>query len=94
MSILSIWELGMLDAKERVHLGLPIREWADAFFQRTHFELLGLDIDIVLAANRLPGLVHADPVDRVLVAMARHHDLTLITEDCHRRFDSAGNWPG
>lgn len=29
----------------------------------------------------LPGSFHADPADRMIVATARHHGLTLLTAD-------------
>ncbi|MCF6211457.1 MAG: type II toxin-antitoxin system VapC family toxin [Gammaproteobacteria bacterium] len=81
LSVLSIWELGMLDAKNRIHLGQPCKDWLSTFFERTHFQVIGLDIDVALQANQLPDFAHADPVDRILVATTRHHDLTLISED-------------
>ena len=81
LSILSVWELGLLNAKGRIHLGQPCEEWVGAFLQRTRFQVIGLDIGTALQANQLPAFPHADPVDRLLVASARHHGLTLITED-------------
>jgi len=81
VSVISAWEIGLLDAKGRIRLGMPIREWMDTFFQRTCFRLLRLDLPIALAANQLPGELHPDPADRLLVATARHHELTLLTED-------------
>ncbi len=33
------------------------------------------------AASFLPGLLHGDAADRILVTMAREHDLTIITRD-------------
>ena len=81
LSVMSVWELGLLDAKHRIHLGRPISEWIDTFFARTHFQIIGLDIPIALDANQLPGSFHPDPIDRILIATTRHHELTLITED-------------
>lgn len=81
VSVISAWEIGLLDAKGRIRLGSPIREWMDTFFQRTRFRLLSLDLPVALAANQLPGELHPDPADRLLVATARHHELTLLTED-------------
>ena len=81
LSVMSVWELGMLDAKARIHLGQPCKDWLNTFFQRTRFQIVGLDIDVALQANQLPDFSHSDPIDRLLIATARHHDLTLITED-------------
>jgi PIN domain nuclease of toxin-antitoxin system len=81
VSVMSAWEIDLLDAKGRIRLGMPVHEWMDTFFQRTRFRLLRLDLPVALAAHQLPGEFHQDPADRLLVATARHHELTLLTED-------------
>ena len=35
----------------------------------------------MLDVGELPDLAHRDPADRMLIATARAHDLTLITRD-------------
>jgi PIN domain nuclease of toxin-antitoxin system len=37
--------------------------------------------DIAVLAYALPGSFHKDPADRILVATAIHHGLTLVTAD-------------
>lgn len=37
--------------------------------------------DVALAAYDLPGEFHRDPADRILVATALAHDLTLVSAD-------------
>ncbi len=81
LSIMSVWELGLLAAKNRIRLGCAVREWLHTFLHRTRFRIIDCGIDVVLEANALPGPFHADPADRLIVATARHHDLTLVTED-------------
>ena len=81
LSVMSVWELGMLVAKRRMQLECDIGEWVDAFFRRTRFRLIPLDVGSALEANALPGDFHADPADRLIIATARHHRLALITED-------------
>ncbi len=81
LSVMSVWELAMLTAKGRVHLGCATGSWVRTFLQRTRFQVLELNIDTTLDANALPGGFHADPADRLIVATARHHELTLITDD-------------
>lgn len=41
---------------------------------------LGLDYEVSRYADSLP-LIHRDPFDRMLIAQAMHHGLTLITAD-------------
>jgi PIN domain nuclease of toxin-antitoxin system len=36
---------------------------------------------VAIGAYGLPGAFHKDPADRILVATARKHDLTLVTAD-------------
>lgn len=55
VSVISAWEIGLLEAKGRIRLGMPIREWMDTFFRRTRFRMLSLDLPVALAANQLPG---------------------------------------
>ncbi len=81
LSVMSVWELAMLAAKGRIHLGCSTDQWVRTFLRRTRFQVLELTIGAALDANALPGDFHADPADRLIVATARHHELTLITDD-------------
>ncbi len=36
---------------------------------------------ILVAASYLPEPLHNDPMDRIIIATAREHDLTVITRD-------------
>ena len=40
-----------------------------------------MDDAVAIEAYALPGRFHADPADRLLVATARVHGLTLVTAD-------------
>ncbi len=44
-------------------------------------KVIELELPIILDAHRLPGEFHKDPADQILVATARHHGITFITED-------------
>ncbi|EQD54501.1 PilT domain-containing protein, partial [mine drainage metagenome] len=37
--------------------------------------------EVAVVSSRLPGYFHGDAADRILVASARLHDLTLVTHD-------------
>jgi PIN domain nuclease of toxin-antitoxin system len=43
--------------------------------------VLPLNADTVIAANDLPASFHGDPADRMIVATARVHDMSLATHD-------------
>ena len=82
MSIVSIWELAMLVARERIALPLPLNEWIALALSRQEIRLVGLTRpDTVIDAVNLPGEIHADPADRFLIATARNRRATLATHD-------------
>ncbi len=81
ISAVSVWEIGNLEARRRVRFHSNIEEWLHIAFTIGRLQLLPLDAQIALASSRLPGDLHRDPADRILVATARIHDLTLLTRD-------------
>ena len=80
VSIMSVWEVGLLDAKGPVVLGLDLPTWV-ARALAPPITLAPLTPSIALECHRLPGDLHGDPVDRILVATARVERLTLLTRD-------------
>jgi PIN domain nuclease of toxin-antitoxin system len=80
LSAASSWEIGIKHATGR----LPLPERPDIFVPaaREGSGIASLDIDeeSALHAGRLPGL-HLDPFDRMLVAQAIVHGMTILTPD-------------
>jgi PIN domain nuclease of toxin-antitoxin system len=80
LSAASAWEIGIKHAAGR----LPLPERPDVFVPkiRKASGIASLDIDeeSALLAGRLPGL-HSDPFDRMLVAQAIVHGMTILTPD-------------
>ncbi|MCA1978492.1 MAG: type II toxin-antitoxin system VapC family toxin [Thiobacillus sp.] len=81
VSVMSVWEIGMLVAKDRIRLAMPVDEWVRQASATPGMQMLGLIPDIALESTRLPDAPHGDPVDRMLIASARVHNLTLVTAD-------------
>ncbi len=81
VSVMSVWEIGMLVAKDRIRLAMPLDEWIRQASATPGMQMLGLIPDIALESTRLPDAPHGDPVDRILIASARVHNLTLLTAD-------------
>lgn len=81
VSAISVWEIGMLEAKGRIALGLPCEKWATAALALPGLRLIGLEPEIAIASSRLPGAIHGDPADRILAATARARDAVLATAD-------------
>jgi PIN domain nuclease of toxin-antitoxin system len=65
------WEASLLVRKLRLDLGMPVRQWADVVLAIPRIEALPLTPDIALTADGLA--MHADPVDRFVVATALRH---------------------
>jgi len=81
VSPVTAWELGMLLARGRVTETKPAKLWYDSFRKEANVEELTVSSDIFVASCFLPQLTHKDPIDRILIATAREHDLTIITRD-------------
>jgi PIN domain nuclease of toxin-antitoxin system len=80
LSAASAWEIGIKHALGR--LPLPARPEVFVPKIREASGIVSLDIDeeSALQAGKLPGL-HADPFDRMLVAHAIVHGMTILTPD-------------
>ncbi len=81
LSPLSIWELGMLVQKGRVELETDSLEWVDRSLELSKIQLCPLSPRIAIQSTRLPGEIHGDPVDRLLIATAFEQNLVLTTCD-------------
>ncbi|MEW6353054.1 MAG: type II toxin-antitoxin system VapC family toxin [Pseudomonadota bacterium] len=81
VSILSVWEVGMLESKGRLKFSRPCLDWINAALSAPGIALAPLEPQAAVESSRLPGSFHGDPVDRMLVATARHLGATLLTQD-------------
>lgn len=81
VSVISIWEIALLESKRRIGLRMPVQDWVRCALVRSGFELLGLDPETAVESCNLPGRFHADPADRFLVATARLRNAVIATRD-------------
>ncbi len=81
ISAISVWELSMLVAKDRISLSKPIYQWVEESFSQPGVNLAILTPKIAIESSFLPGDFHGDPADRIIVATARGEDLVLLTRD-------------
>jgi len=81
VSVISIWEIGMLEAKGRIELSMPADEWVKRALATPGLALAPLTPEIALDGSRLPGQLHGDPADRILVATARRMGARILTKD-------------
>lgn len=78
---ISVWEIGMLVAKGRLGLDRDVASWIDAAMSLPGVQLAALAPRIALRASALPGELHGDPADRLIVATALEHACPLVTKD-------------
>jgi len=82
VSIISVWEIALLESKRRIVLPMPAQKWMELALDNPEIKLIGLyEPEIVLDSCCLPEEFHADPADRFLVATARARNITLVTAD-------------
>lgn len=81
ISVFSCWEVGILHCRGRLDFGRPLDEWLSLALVRAGVVTLALTTDIAVDSCRLPGTLHGDPADRIIVATARAHSCPLVTAD-------------
>ena len=81
VSAISVWEVGMLEAKGRVQFPIGCLDWVNKALNAPGISLTSISPAIAIEGSRLPGSFHGDPADRLIVATARNLNATLITHD-------------
>ena len=81
VSIISVWEIGMLVAKNRLRLRNDVGHWTTSGLEKPGMRLQGMSVGVAIQATRLPGEFHPDPADQILVATARELDIPIVTAD-------------
>jgi PIN domain nuclease of toxin-antitoxin system len=81
LSIISVWEVGLLDSKNRVELFKPCEQWVQEALATPGLTLVPLTPEIAVHSTRLPGNFHSDPADRIIAATARMTGARLATCD-------------
>ena len=81
VSPVSSLEISRLVWGERLTLAGRLQTWISESLNALLADTLPLTHEIAIAAYDLPGEFHRDPADRMLVATATVHDLTLATAD-------------
>lgn len=81
ISSISLWEVGMLEAKGRIRFQQPCLSWVKKALETTGLGVADISPETAIEASRLPQDFHGDPADRIIVATARTMNLLLVTED-------------
>jgi PIN domain nuclease of toxin-antitoxin system len=73
------YELAWLVRHERIDLSRPLDSWLEDLSSQVR--TVGLTPAIAVTAASLDGTLSGDPIDRLIVATAIEHGLTLVTKD-------------
>ena len=81
VSSISCWEVSLLTARGRLELAIPVEDWIARSEAIPWLQFVPLDNRIALRSNRLPGEIHDDPADRIIIATAITLGASLVTRD-------------
>jgi PIN domain nuclease of toxin-antitoxin system len=75
------WEVGLVQTRGRDPVIQNVELWYRALIGLEGFHEAALTARILAAAWKLPGPIHNDPADRIMISTAREFDLVLVTRD-------------
>jgi PIN domain nuclease of toxin-antitoxin system len=81
LSIISVWEVALLQSKGRIELSLPCGLWVQQALAIPGLVLIPMSPEIAVESCNLPKPFHGDPADRIIVATARILGARLLTRD-------------
>ncbi len=81
VSSISSWEVAMLVRKGRLQLTMDVRDWILRSEALPFLTFVPVDNAIAVQSTRLPGELHGDPADRIIIATAQSLGATLLTKD-------------
>lgn len=81
ISTISTWEVAMLVSRGRLKLTMPPDDWVAASEALPFFDFVPVSNCIALKSVQLPGVLHSDPADRIIIATAISLGAVLVTKD-------------
>ncbi len=78
---ISLLEIARKEAKGELRFGMPLQDWFRMALPQNRVERIEISPEIAIDATRLPEWEHKDPADRLVVATARVHRLSVVTSD-------------
>lgn len=85
ISSISCWEIALLVRKGRLELTMPVEDWIARSEALPFVQFVPLDNRIALRSNHLPGEIHDDPADRIIIATALTLGASLVSKDTRIR---------
>jgi PIN domain nuclease of toxin-antitoxin system len=81
ISPISAWEISMLVERKRIVLAMDVMDWLKQWIELPGVSVAEFSLEVAILSNRLPGSIHGDPADRILIASAYHQNAVLVTAD-------------
>ena len=81
ISSISAWEIAILVSRGRLKLTMNPADWVAASEALPFFDFVPVSNSIALKSVQLPGILHNDPADRIIIATAVSLGATLVTKD-------------
>ena len=81
ISSISAWEVAMLVSRGRLKLTMSPGDWIAASEALPFFDFVPVSNSIALKSVQLPGDLHNDPADRIIIATAVSLGAVLVTKD-------------
>lgn len=81
ISPISVWEISMLVERKRIALDMDLADWLGQWIDSPGILVAEFSFQVALLSNKLPGSLHGDPADRILIASAYQENAVLVTAD-------------
>jgi PIN domain nuclease of toxin-antitoxin system len=81
ISSISAWEVAIKARKGKLKLGSPTESWIERAAAYPGLVVFPVELADAVASTVLPGRLHDDPADRLIIALARRLDVPLVTSD-------------
>lgn len=80
ISSITATEIGLLSNTERINTYGSSTDFLFKNLERLGIHEVPVDVEIALASTQLPP-IHRDPFDRIIIATAQQHGMTILTKD-------------
>ncbi len=81
VSAISVWKVAVKSSIGKLDLPFPITQWYQLAKSHSGIVIESLSPLDTIASTQLQGDFHKDPADRILVAIAKRYDISLVTCD-------------
>jgi PIN domain nuclease of toxin-antitoxin system len=81
ISSISAWEVALLSSSGRLGLTMEVQDWIAGSEALPFFNFVPVDNAIFVRSVSLPGPLHGDPADRIIIATAIMQGMPVVTKD-------------